>query len=250
MKVLFLGTGTSRGVPSIGCSCPVCSSPDEKNKRLRPSVLIRENDYHLLIDTSSDFRQQMLRHKVDRIDAVLFTHHHADHLMGLDDIRAYTDRQGPIVLYAEAQTLAEIRITFRYVFQPQPYFGWPRLETEELNGPRQLGPLTVEPLAVMHGSMPITGYRIGDFAYLTDVSRIPDDVLPRLTGLRVLVLGALRHKPHPAHLSVGEAVAQAQAIGAGQTYFIHMTHELDHEKTNAQLPRGIQLSYDGLEVEL
>lgn len=250
MKVLFLGTGTSRGVPSIACRCHVCLSSNEKNKRLRPSVLVKESGYYLLIDTSSDFRQQMLRYQVERIDAVLFTHHHVDHILGLDDIRAYTDRQGSITLYGSAETLAEIRLTFRYAFDSRNFPGLPRLQTQVISEPRQFGPLCVEPLEVLHGRLPVLGYRIGDFAYLTDVSEIPERVRPRLSGLKVLVLGALRHKPHPTHLTIKQAIEQAQAIRADDTYFIHMTHEVEHEQTSASLPAQIHLSYDGLQLDL
>jgi phosphoribosyl 1,2-cyclic phosphate phosphodiesterase len=249
MKITLLGTGTSTGVPAIGCGCAVCRSGDPRNSRLRPSVWIQSEDVSILIDTTPDFRQQALRHAIGRLDAILFTHHHADHILGLDDIRPFNQLQkGPIPCYGSADTLREIRLTFRYIFQEQPYGGVPQVQMHPVEGPFQLCGLPVTPVPVLHARLPVLGYRIGDFAYLTDLNSVPEKSLGLLDGLQVLVIGALRYEPHPAHFTLTEAAGVAGIIGAPRTYFTHMSHEVDHKSVNRQLPSGIELGYDGLTI--
>ena len=251
MKVTLLGTGTSTGIPAIGCGCAVCRSGEPRNKRLRPSAWIETGGISVVIDTTPDFRQQALCHSIERLDAILFTHHHADHILGLDDIRPLNQiRKGVIPCYGSAGTLREIRISFRYIFQEQPYGGVPQVELHEVNAPFELEGIVVTPVPAMHAKLPVFGYRIGDFAYLTDLNSLPEESLALLDGLQVLVLGALRFESHPAHFTLTEAVGVAGIIGAQRTYFTHMSHEVDHEAVNRQLPPGIQLGYDGLTIEV
>ncbi len=251
MRVTFLGTGTSHGVPRIGCSCPVCRSADPHNRRARPSVLLSYADRNVIIDTSTDFRQQMLAHPVETLDAILFTHKHADHVHGLDDVRVYSDVQGPIGVYADPNTCRALRQTFTYIFDAGNRIGGvPKLKLHEIDGPFELFGRTVIPVPVMHGKELVLGYRIGNFAYLTDCSAIPDESLDLLGGLDVLVLDALRFRPHPTHFSVDESVELAGIIAANRTLFTHVCHDLDHQTTNGMLPRDVGLAYDGLVLEL
>lgn len=254
VDVELLGTGTSTGVPIIGCSCPVCTSDDPRNKRLRCSAWIRAGGVSLLIDTSPDFRTQALRSRIDRVDAILYTHHHFDHTAGLDDTRPYFfDNNEPIRCYLRPDTAQHMREKFRYVFKDRTYPGVPELVIEEIDGPfevtsryQDVPPVVVTPVEVFHGSLPINGYRIGKFAYLTDTSQIPDSAFGQLGDLDVLVLDALRHGSHPTHFTIEEAIDVAVRIGARQTYLTHMTHSVDYEIEQAQLPDGITLAYDGL----
>lgn len=250
MRVTFLGTGTSRGVPVIGCQCAVCTSDNPKNKRLRCSVLI-ESDVNVVIDTSVDFRTQMLRQGVRRLDAVVFTHPHVDHILGLDDVypfNIWSRKSMPV--WASPATLAELKITFRYLFTEERYPGIPTLEMNSVDGPFQIGDLSFEPIEVIHGKLPILGFRLGDFAYVTDVSEIPPASLEKLAGVRWLALDGLRYKSHFSHFSLAEAAETAARIGAQRTYLIHMCHDVDHDEGNAFLPDGVELAYDGLELEV
>lgn len=247
MKVTFLGSGTSHGVPRIGCDCPVCRSADPHNRRLRPSILLSYAERNVIVDTSTDFRQQMLTHPVETLDAILFTHGHADHVHGLDDVRVFSDVQGPIDTYADANTAADIRRTFAYVFEADNRInGIPKLNLHEVDGPFQLFGRTVVPVPVTHGSQTILGYRIGNFAYLTDCSAIPDASLELLGALDILVLDALRFRPHPTHFSLDESIELAGIIRAKRTFFTHMCHDLDHQTTDDMLPDDVRLAYDGL----
>ena len=252
MKVTVLGSGTSHGVPAIGCDCAICTSPDPKDKRTRPSIYLRTNETAILVDTSTDLRMQALVNDVRRVDAILFTHSHADHVMGLDDVRRYNQMQkGAIPCYANADTLANLRQMFAYVFNPPKQIGGglPELVLREIDGPFTIGDLRIVPIALWHGKLPILGFRIGAFAYLTDCNRIPDESWPLLTadgGVRVMILERLRHRPHSTHFSVGEAVQVAQKLGVERTYLTHISHDLAHAATNAQLPAGVELAYDGL----
>lgn len=250
MRVTFLGTGTSRGVPVIGCRCGVCTSDDPRNKRLRSSVLL-EGSSRVVIDTSADFRQQMLRQKVRRLDAAVYTHAHVDHILGLDDVYPYNIWNGrDFPIYASARTLKEIEITFRHLFAKERYPGIPVIRRNTIEGPFEIGDLRFEPVEVLHGRLPVLGFRLGTFAYVTDVSQIPEAALQQLQGVECLVLDGLRPKPHPTHFSLSQAAEAAHCIGARQTYLIHMSHEVDHEKANADLPADVQLSYDGLVLEV
>ncbi len=250
MRVTFLGTGTSRGIPMIGCGCDVCTSDDPRNKRLRTSVLI-ESDVRVVIDTSVDFRVQMLRHQVNNLDAVVLSHAHVDHILGLDDLYPLTVRTGKnMPIYASSETLEEVRITFRYLFSEKRYPGIPSLTLHAVDGPFQVGDLKFEPIPVLHGRLSILGYRVGPFAFLTDVSDIPEDSYKKLKGVRFLVLDALRERSHYSHFSLSEAAEAANRIGSEQTYLIHMCHDLDHERTNRSLPDTVSLAYDGLVWEL
>jgi len=259
MRVTLLGTGTSTGVPVIGCSCRVCRSPDARDRRTRCACHIETGGLSLLIDTGPDFRLQALRERIDRIDAVLFTHHHFDHIAGLDDLRPYFfEIRTPMPCYARPNTAAVLRRMFRYIFESDgSYPGVPRLElcaveaafdVESRYKPRP--PVRVVPIEVVHGTMPMFGYRVGRFAYLTDTNHIPEASYRLLDDLDVLVLDALRHEKHPTHFTISEAVAVARRIGARQTYLTHLTHSILHAEDDARLPDGIALGYDGLSFEV
>ncbi len=262
MKVTILGTGTSQGIPIIGCKCRTCTSTNPKDKRLRVSAYIdtgmeKENSkgtYRILIDTSPDFRQQMLVNKLDDIDAILYTHHHIDHIMGLDDIRQVNQLHKKTVdVYGNQDTLEYLRKAFAYIFDENTYKGGgiPDISTHVIKLRKfNAGPAEILPVRYFHGPAVVWGYRIGDFAYLTDCSAIPEEEFGKLDGLEYLVIDALRYRPHPTHLSIDEAVGIAQRTKAGHTYFIHMTHDVLHDETNAALPPNIQLAYDGLTFEL
>jgi len=252
MRVTFLGTGTSAGVPVPTCGCEVCRSQDARDRRLRPSVLLEWDGASVLVDASTDLRQQALTHGIRRVDAVLFTHHHADHVLGLDDLRVYNWRQrAPIPVYGSAITLQKLSRTFWYVFSSRPTESTrPAVEPIEVEGGFVVCRRLVEPIPVLHGEMPIVGYRVGAFAYLTDVSHVPEESHAMLRGLDVLVLSALRRRRHPTHLSLDQAQEVAARIGAGRTYFTHMSHEVMHEPVSRALPEGIALAYDGLALEV
>lgn len=250
MRVTFLGTGTSRGIPVIGCDCATCHSDDPKNKRLRASILI-ESEASVVIDTSADFRAQMLSHRVAKLDAVVLTHSHVDHILGLDDIFPFTVRSGkPMPVYGNRLTLDEVRLTFRHMFGSKVYPGVPRAQLLPVKGPFEIIDLEFIPIPVMHGKLPIYGYRIGAFAYITDVNYIPDTSMQKLEGLDVLVLDGLRHSAHPTHYTLEEASQVAQQLAAKKTWLIHMSHEVDHDEARRRLPASIDLAYDGLVLEV
>jgi phosphoribosyl 1,2-cyclic phosphate phosphodiesterase len=261
VKVTVLGSGTSNGVPAIGCDCAVCRSSDPRDHRLRPSILIELANHgsafagavrSILVDTSSDLRAQALTHNIRRVDAILFTHAHADHVMGLDDVRRYNQMQGTAIpCFASASTLADLRRMFAYIFEPpsQKGGGLPQLSLFEIAGTFSLGGVDIVPIPVLHGRLPVLGFRIGDFAYLTDCNQITDAAWPLLDGTRILILDALRHRRHSTHFSVSEAIEVVQRIGAERAYFTHICHDLPHAETCAGLPRGIELAYDGLVLE-
>jgi phosphoribosyl 1,2-cyclic phosphate phosphodiesterase len=252
LKITFLGTGTSSGVPMIGCDCSVCGSTDPRDKRFRPSVLVETDDgQSLLVDAGPDLRTQALAHGIRRVDALLFTHGHADHILGLDEIRRFNVMQRQaMACFGDPQTLREIRTVFAYAFNPATPRGGgiPQLDLFAIAGPFCIGKQEVVPVPIFHGGRPILGLRFGAFAYLTDCSRIPDESWSLLEGLDVLVLGALRETPHPTHFSLSEAVAAAQRIAPRRTYFTHMCHDLGHAATSARLPEGVELAYDGLVI--
>jgi phosphoribosyl 1,2-cyclic phosphate phosphodiesterase len=254
MRVTFLGTGTSTGIPVVGCRCRVCTSSDPRNHRLRQSVAIEENGKHFLIDTTPDLRLQLLRFPIPRLDFVLYTHSHSDHLMGLDDIRPFNFRQRePVHAFASESTARAIRRAFSYIWDAETQIGGgkPQLELREVSHEFEHEGIRITPIPVSHGNWTIFGYRIGGFAYITDTNGIPESSLSLLEGLDVLALDGLREAPpHPTHFTIGEAVECAQRIGARETYLIHLAHEVDHSEVDALLPDGIRLAWDGLEVEL
>lgn len=238
----------------IGCDCRVCRSTDPRDVRLRPSVFLELDDgLRVLVDTTPDLRAQALRHDIRRIDAILFTHAHADHVMGLDEVRRYNMLAGmPMPIYADAPTLRELRRTFRYVFESSAPKGGgvPDLRLWTIGGPFALGRQDVLPVPIKHGPWDILGFRFGRFAYLTDCNGVPDASLALLQDLDCLVLDALRHRPHPTHFTLAEAVRMARRIGAARTFFTHIAHELGHAETCAALPPGMALAHDGLAVDV
>jgi len=251
MKMIFLGTGTSTGVPMVGCSCDVCRSPNPRNRRRRASVLFEREGLRWLVDAGPDFRVQALDVGLNLLEAVLLTHAHADHILGLDDLRPLSWKR-TIPVWADASTTASVQTTFPYFFQEgDGKTSRPRLDFRPLVPGKILDVegLSVIPLAIRHGDATILGFRVGGLAYLTDCNGIPESTRPLLEGLDVLILGALRPKPHPTHFSLGEAVETAQAIGAKQTYFTHFSHDVDHEVWARTLPPGMAPAHDGLIVE-
>jgi len=253
--VTVLGSATSMGVPTIGCDCAVCRSTDPRDRRMRPSVMIEWSGHRIVIDSGPDFREQALREGIERLDAVLYTHGHADHILGLDDLRPLTYPRvtggGRLPLYANPDTARILRSVFKYVFDDDyKYGGIAKVELREISGPFELLDLKVIPVPVMHGDTEIAGYRIGRFAYLTDFSEVPEHSFEMLAGVQVVFLDALRHVPHPTHSTVENSLKVAARIGAAETYFTHISHDLAHEATNQTLPPGVWLSYDGLRIEI
>jgi phosphoribosyl 1,2-cyclic phosphate phosphodiesterase len=263
--VTVLGSGTSQGVPFIACDCAVCTSTDPRDKRTRPSILIdlgpragsdeprATSVRYVLVDTTPDLRQQCLAHDVRQVDAILFTHAHADHICGFDDIRRFNQlQQTPMNCYGDGETLADLRRMFSYVFNgpKQQGGGVPTVRTSIIGGPFTLGRSEIVPVPVLHGILPVLGFRIGSFAYLTDCNKIPDASWPLLDGVTTVVIDALRRRPHSTHFSVEEAIAVASRIGAERAYFTHITHDLGHAETCALLPPGVQLAYDGQVIDL
>jgi phosphoribosyl 1,2-cyclic phosphate phosphodiesterase len=252
MRLTFLGTGTSTGVPTLGCRCEVCRSADPHDKRTRPSVLLEFDGRAVVIDTSPDFRQQALRQGLDRLDAVVFTHDHADHIFGLDDVRVYYLRHKiPIPIYADERTMGSIRRVYKYIFdQDYPYGGLAKLDPHIIDGPFDLWGESLIPLQVLHGSLPVLGFRFGRAAYVTDFSTIPESTAALLEGLDVLVLDALRREPHPSHSTVEQSLKWVERLKPRRAFFTHIAHELSHETTNATLPSPVRLAYDGLSLEI
>ncbi|MEO8380081.1 MAG: MBL fold metallo-hydrolase [Acidobacteriota bacterium] len=252
MRVTFLGTGTSTGVPVIGCRCAVCTSPHPRNQRLRQSVAIESEGLHFLIDTTPDLRLQLLRYPIPRLDFVLFTHSHSDHIMGLDDIRPFNFRQRETVYaYANRNTAKAIRRAFSYIWDQSTQVGGgkPQLQLEEVDGVFSHGGVEITPIPVTHGDWTILGFRIGPFAYITDTNGIPPESMKLLEGVDTLALDGLRPAPrHSTHFTIEEAVDTAAKIGARTTYLIHLAHEVDHDTVEATLPAGVHLAWDGLEL--
>jgi phosphoribosyl 1,2-cyclic phosphate phosphodiesterase len=254
VRVLFLGTGTSHGVPMIGCDCDVCRSADPRDRRFRPSIYVTlDDDVRVLVDATPDLRSQALAFGVRRVDALIVTHAHADHIMGLDEIRRFNALAGrPLPVHADARTLAALSRTFEYAFDPAVPAGGglPRMNLVEIDGPFRIGAQRIVPVPIRHGRWEILGFRFGRFAYLTDCNGVPPASMALLADLDVLVLDALRRRPHPTHFTLVEAVGVAREIGARRTYFTHIAHDLGHEATSAALPPGVALAHDGLTVDI
>jgi phosphoribosyl 1,2-cyclic phosphate phosphodiesterase len=252
LRVTMLGSGTSVGVPVIGCTCAVCLSDDPRNKRWRTGLKLEMDGAVVLVDTPTDLRAQALRFGLPRLDAVLFTHSHADHIFGLDDVRIFNFRQkSAIPCYGSEETLRAIRRAFAYAFEAgQEGGGKPRIELIAVREPFTLLGRTVLPVPVWHGSMEVFGFRIGGFAYVTDCSAIPEASFGMLAGLDVLILDALRYRPHPTHFSLEEAITAAARIGARRTILTHLSHDVDHGAPAVPLVNGVELGYDGLAFEV
>ncbi|MBZ5646878.1 MAG: MBL fold metallo-hydrolase [Acidobacteriia bacterium] len=246
-----LGSGTSMGVPTIGCRCDVCNSPDPRDRRTRPSIMVEYEGHSVLIDTTPDFREQAIRERIRSLDAVIYTHAHADHILGLDDLRPLTFwRDSNIPLYADDTSADIIRRMFSYIFEGDyKYGGLARVELKTFSGPLELFGATFTPVKVMHGDTEIQGYRFGSAAYLTDHSDIPEESVAQLQGLDILFLDALRKRPHPTHSTLENSVKLVGRIQPKRAFFTHISHDLAHEQTNASLPPHIRLAHDGLKLE-
>ncbi len=253
MKVTFLGTGTSQGVPVIACTCEVCRSLDFRDKRLRTSIHIEIAGKSLVIDTGPDFRQQMLREYVKRLDAVVFTHAHRDHTSGLDDVRAYNFKQNmDMPVYGTHDVLEQLKAEYDYIFADRNYPGLPRLDLIEItDAVFSIDDVKITPLPVMHFKLPVLGFRFGNFSYITDANFIPDSTLEKLVGTEVLVLNALQREKHISHFNLEEALAMVEKIKPARTFFTHISHKLGlHAEVAKQLPDGVSLAFDGLQVEV
>lgn len=252
MKITILGTGTSQGVPVIGCDCPVCASTDPLDNRLRASALLSDGHTNVLIDAGPDFRQQMLRYRVRHLDAILLTHEHNDHVIGLDDIRPFNYRSGEaMAVYTLPRVLAEVRRRFEYVFSEQ-ILGLPRIELVPIDKdtPLQFGKIAVQPLEIMHGQLPILGFRVGDLAYLTDVKAVSETEVKKLEGLRYLIVTALHHRGHPTHMNLEESLDFVEKIAPERAWLTHVSHHMGRAaEINPSLPKNVRLAFDGLEVE-
>ena len=255
VKITFLGTGTSTGVPAIGCACAVCRSNDPRNKRRRTSLYVQAAGQHIIIDTPPDFRDQVLTFGVRRVDAVLITHAHADHVFGFDDIRRFNDVQDAVIpVYGSPDTIAAMNRFFPYVHKvAQPGLSYPRVDFQAVTAPFVFGPVRIEPLRVEHAGIETYGYRLEadgrTLGYVPDCHRLSEAVAQRLRGLDCLILDGLRRKHHPTHFALDQSVAELQRLGARRSFITHMTHDLDHETTAQTLPPGIEIPYDGLVVE-
>lgn len=255
-RLVFLGSGTSTGVPVLGCDCPVCTSGDPRNSRTRPSVLLAFPAGNLLIDTTPEMRLQLLREKVRQVHAIAYTHHHVDHLFGLDDARLFPKYLGgPVPVYCEGETEETIRRVFSYAFEertraiPAGYLPKLRFERVAPGVPFEVLGQRLTPIRLEHGRFAVLGFRVGGLAYCTDVSRIPEASWPMLEGLDVLVLDALRHEPHPTHFSLGQALAVVERLRPGRTLLTHLSHDFDHGPTESTLPPRVGLAYDGLTLD-
>lgn len=254
LKVTVLGTGTSQGVPVIGCDCEVCRSEDPRDKRLRVSVLLQTETTNVCIDAGPDFRQQMLSTGIDRLDGVVLTHEHNDHIIGIDDVRPFNFRhRKDMPVYATKRVQGNLLERFAYVFAENPYPGVPRLELREINETDviQIGDIYLEPILVYHGKMPVLGFRCRDFTYITDAKTIPEESMRKIKGTDTLILNALHHRPHYSHLNLEEALAVIEQVQPRQTYLTHISHLMGtHASINPTLPEGVELAYDGLVINM
>jgi phosphoribosyl 1,2-cyclic phosphate phosphodiesterase len=249
-----LGSGTSMGVPTIGCDCAVCTSADPHDRRTRPSIMVQWDGHTVLIDTTPDFREQAIREQIRKIDAIIYTHGHADHILGLDDVRPLSFPRitggNKIPLYASENTARVLRSVFRYIFEADyKYGGLAQVDLQPVNGPIKIFGATFTPMPVLHGDVPIEAFRFGSAAYLTDFSAIPEESLQQLQGLEILFLDALRHQPHPTHSTVENSLKIVEQLKPKRTFFTHISHDLPHRETNAALPANVRLAHDGLKLE-
>jgi len=253
MKITFLGTGTSQGIPFIGCPCPVCTSANRKDNRLRSAIWVQTPDASIVIDSGPDFRYQMLRAKVHKLDAIVFTHGHKDHIAGLDDVRAYNFfEQKPIDVYATEETQQALKREYAYIFSNITYPGIPQIDLHTINAkdPFTISGVTFTPIRVLHYKMEVLGFRIGDFTYITDANYIAPEEMEKISGSKALVLNALRHEKHISHYTLAEAIEVAKNAKVDDTYFTHISHQLGlHDIVDSDLPEGMHLAYDGLELE-
>ena len=253
MKVTFLGTGTSQGIPVIACNCDVCRSLDFRDKRLRTSIHLAVEGKSFIIDTGPDFRQQVLRERIESLDAVIYTHEHKDHTAGMDDVRGFNFKQKrDMPIYARRQVLDQLKQEFAYAFAEKKYPGVPMLETHVIDGsPFEVEGVTFTPIDVLHYKLPVYGFRVGDFTYITDCNHIPEAEKEKIKGSKVLVVNALQKEEHISHYNLEQAIAQIDELGVPENYLIHMSHRLGkHQDIARELPAHVQLSYDGLQLEL
>lgn len=253
MTITFLGTGTSQGVPVIACNCEVCTSADTRDKRLRTSILIEGEGKVIVIDSGPDFRYQMLRANVQHLDAIVFTHEHKDHIAGMDDIRAFNYKQkGPIDVYANLRVQASLKREFYYIFEEFKYPGIPQLNLHTIGlDPFNIGKINFIPIEVMHYMLPVLGFRINDFTYITDAKTVSEKEKEKIKGSKILVINALQRQNHISHFTLDEAIAFAEEMGADKTYFTHISHRLGkHEDIMKQLPPNIELAYDGMKLTI
>ena len=251
LKITFLGTGTSSGVPMVACDCKVCVSADAKDKRLRSSILVESSTTSFVVDTTPDFRYQMLREQVKKLDAVLYTHPHKDHIAGLDDVKAFTFLSGnPMEIFANELTQESLKREFYYIFTDKKYPGIPEVNLNTIGlSPFLIGDIPVIPILVWHLHMPVLGFRFGDFTYITDANRMEEAEKEKIKGSKTLVLNALRHKKHLSHFTLDEATALVQELNVSQAYFTHISHQLGkHQEINKELPTGIELDYYGMQL--
>ena len=252
-KITFLGTGTSMGVPAIGCKCAVCTSTDPRDNRLRTSILIQHENHNVVIDSGPDFRMQMLKHNVDTLDALVFTHEHKDHTAGLDDVRAYNFiGKKSIVAWASERVEQALRNDFHYAFAETKYPGVPEIRFERISDePFNIHGIPFQPLEVMHHKLPVLGFRISDFVYITDANMIPADTWAKIQSPKVLVLNALRKTEHISHFTLQEAIDIAKDVNAEKTYLLHISHQMGrHDAVSEELPEGVEIAYDGLTIEV
>jgi len=253
VKVTFLGTGTSQGIPFIGCPCPVCTSANKKDNRLRSAVWIETPQASIVIDSGPDFRYQMLRAKVHRLDAIIITHGHKDHIAGLDDVRAYNYfDQRPMQVYATEETQETLKREFQYIFSGASYPGIPQVDLNTITAskPFSINGLTITPIKLLHYKLEVLGFRIGDFTYITDASYIAPEELAKAKGSKAMVLNALRHEPHISHYTLSQAIEVGKSAQVDEVYFTHISHQLGlHDVVDSDLPEGMHLAYDGLELQ-
>ena len=251
LTITFLGTGTSSGVPMVACDCGVCKSNDAKDQRLRSSILVQSSKTSFVVDTTPDFRYQMLREQVKKLDAVLYTHPHKDHIAGLDDVKAFTFVSGNAMeIFANELTQEALKREFYYIFTDKKYPGIPQVNINTIDlTPFSIGDIPVIPILVWHLNMPVLGFRFGDFTYITDANRMEETEKEKIKGSKTLVINALRHKKHLSHFTLDEAINLVQELNVPQAYFTHISHQLGkHQQINSELPNGVELAYDGMQL--